>query len=154
MVSLYTTLHIILPALACKLLPTYLSLLEIDIISVLILLFVNPGWRQEPVTSDQHRVQLPVLLQPNDQPVEPASLPQHPQEQGRGGHSGWLHLCCRRLPGLHTSQHSGEVRPIFLTWFFFYLSRQSRRNKILMTYYLLGWMHSWLECISPQYTCG
>lgn len=72
--------------------------------------FVNPGRRQEPLASEQHRVQLPVLLQPHDQPVEPARLAQHPQEQGRRGRGGRLHLRRRRLPGLHTPQHGGEVR--------------------------------------------
>lgn len=70
---------------------------------------MDSGWRQEPVASNQHRVQRPVLLQPDDQPVEPASLPQHPQEQGRGGRGGRVHLCGWRFPGLHTSQHGGEV---------------------------------------------
>lgn len=83
-----------------------------NIISVLIPLFLskNPGRREEPVASEQHGVQRPELLQPDDQPVEPAGLAQHPQEPGRGGRGGRLHLRCRRLAGLHASQHGGEVR--------------------------------------------
>lgn len=76
-------------------------------------MFLNAGWRQKPVASNQHRVQRPELLQPHDQPVEPASLPQHPQEPGRGGRGGWLRLCCRRLPGLDTPQHGGKVRHLY-----------------------------------------
>lgn len=64
---------------------------------------IRSGWRQEHVSSKQHRVERPVLLQPNDQPVEPESVPQHPEEQGRGGRGGRLHLRGRRLAGIQPS---------------------------------------------------
>ena len=60
-----------------------------------------PGRGQEPVTSEQHRIQCPVLLQSYDQPVEPAQFPQCPQKQGGGRGGGWQHLRCGGFPWLH-----------------------------------------------------